>query len=149
MRSKAGILVIYTVLVIAGTWFLNEYLEPETPVKITPGPVVDNHEQVDVYKLKIAELRQLVDCYANQAAYLELFMVDDTTMRAEAGLCERKWHRDARITAEALKNYVIINGLLPAGIQGSYYRRVGPVAIGGGVQYQETVGIHAGILYGF
>jgi hypothetical protein len=53
------------------------------------------------------------------------------------------------ITASPLKNYVIINGLLPAGVQGSYYRRVGPLAIGGGLQYQKPVGIHAGILYAF
>ncbi len=149
MKWKFVIFVVYTVLVAAGTWFLNEHLDPAPPVEIIPGPVVDNHEKIDVYKLKIEELRHLVDCYANQAAYLELFMVDDTTMRAEAGLCDRKWHRDARITAEPLKNYVIINGLLPAGVQASYYRRVGPLAIGGGLQYQETVGIHAGVLYGF
>jgi hypothetical protein len=151
IQIKLIAFIAWTAIVFAGAWLLNEYMEPDKPqVTIDQGELHDNPQNIDVYKMKIEELRSLLDCYANQKAYLELFMIDDTTMRAEAGLCKRKWYRDAEVHVRLQKNYVIGNITYPGGGMVSYYRRIGPVAIGGGGYFiEKSPGVMAGILYGF
>jgi len=133
------------------SWILNDYMEPSGPeITIIQGDLVDDHPVVDVNKLKIEELKRMVDCYANQAAHLELFMANETTIQADAELCERSWSRSATVKTKLQMNYLVVTGTYPFGGSVSYYRRIGPIAIGGGIAYSDKIPLlSAGILYGW
>lgn len=143
------LILIWSVVVFGAGWFLNEHLKPQQQIEIIQGSIHDDHPVVDPDKLKISELKRLVNCYANQAAHLELFLISENIIRAESGLCERKWSRDITVKTKPKQNYISSGALYPVGVYVSYYRRIGSVAIGGGVQYQDKPSLNIGILYGW
>lgn len=150
-KIESTAFVVWTAIVFIAGWFLCDYFRKEVPpVTINQGEIIDNHPKVDVTKIEIDELRRLVDCYANRDAYLNLFVVDGNIIKAEAGLCDRKWSRTATVETKLQKNYMIANVSYPVGAIVSYYRRVGPVALGGGASFINlSPGIHFGAMYGW
>ncbi len=115
---------------------------------ITMKPIKANVIPRDYKNIKSKDIEDL-QCYDEGDASLDISPLSGDDYLLTAGLCGRKWSREANISRPVKRNAVFL-GLsysIPSGpgAQALYFRRVGCLYVGGGVTvYQSAASLQAG-----
>ncbi len=91
--------------------------KPKT-ITITQEKIVYKTITKNVDTMPVDELKKELQCYYTAKPMLDITMIQESPIiiKAEAGLCQRKWERNATIQIKEDSNYIYYIGI--AGIAG-------------------------------